>query len=152
MMQREKKDLQKSNENAGGSYRLQMEILEAKGKLEAECHDDVSAIPIFKGPKIPDFDEGKNEIESYLRRFERYVDSQKWPKPCWAINLSALLKGSSLDVYALKLSEDALDYDKLKIALLKRFDLTEDGFRRKFKSSQQETGETCVCAILREIE
>jgi hypothetical protein len=41
-------------------------------------------------------------------------------------------------------SEDALDYDKLKIALLKRFDLTEDGFRRKFKSSQPETGETFV--------
>ena len=139
---REKYDREMQMQEA--AHRHQMEILEAKGKLKAEGHDEVSAIPIFKGPKIPAFDEGKDEMDSYLRRFERYADSQKWPKPCWATNLSALLKGRSLDVYALMPSEDALDYDKLKIALLKRFDLTEDGFRRKFKSSQPETGETFV--------
>ena len=38
--------------------------------------------------------------------------------------------------------EDALNYDKLKVALLKRYELTEEGFKRKFKKSRPENGET----------
>ena len=32
--------------------------------------------------------------------------------------------------------EDALNYDKLKVALLKRYELTEEGFKRKYKKVQ----------------
>ena len=42
--------------------------------------------------------------------------------------LSVLLQGKALDVYALMPKEDALIYDKLKVALLKRNELTEEGF------------------------
>ena len=38
--------------------------------------------------------------------------------------------------------EQALDYKALKTALLKRFDLTEDGFKRKFRASRPEGAET----------
>ena len=39
-----------------------------------------------------------------------------------------------------------LKYDKLKEALLKRFQLTEEGFRTKFRSSRPEVGDsTAVC-------
>ena len=52
-----------------------------------------------------------------------------------ATGLSALLQGKALDVYALMPKEDALNYEKLKIALLKRYELTEGGvgFKRKYK-------------------
>ena len=33
--------------------------------------------------------------------------------------------------------EDALNYDKLKVALLKRYELTEEGFKRKYKCAGQ---------------
>ena len=46
----------------------------------------------------------------------------------WAAYLSALLKGRALDVYNRLSTEDAVDYDKLKDALLKNFDMTERGF------------------------
>ena len=38
--------------------------------------------------------------------------------------------------------EDALNYDKLKVALLKRYELTEEGFKRKYKKCRPENGET----------
>ena len=38
--------------------------------------------------------------------------------------------------------EDALDYDKLKCALNKRYELTEEGFKRKYKKCRPESGET----------
>ena len=57
------------------------------------------------------------------------------------IELSALLSGLALEVYS-RLSEEAKDYDKVKIALMKRYDLTEDGYRRKFRASKPEVDES----------
>ena len=95
-----------------------------------------------KAPKIPAFNEGKDEMDSYLLRFERYATAQKWEPDTWATGLSALLQGKALDVYALMPKEDALNYDKLKVALLKRYELTEEGFKRKYKKCRPENGET----------
>ena len=66
-------------------------------------------------------------MDSYLHRFKHYATAQLW-KEVWATHLSALLKGRALDVYALLPVEKALDYNELKKALLKRYELTEDGF------------------------
>lgn len=38
--------------------------------------------------------------------------------------------------------EAASDYGKMKIALIKRYDLTEDGYRREFRVSTPETDES----------
>jgi len=54
--------------------------------------------------------------------------------------LSALLKGKALAVYSRLPVKDAQDYEILKDALLKRFNMTE-GFRQKFRSVRPETGE-----------
>ena len=53
-----------------------------------------------------------------------------------------MLQGRALDVYALLPFDKAKDYDELKSALLKRFELTEDGFRQKFRGCRPENGET----------
>ena len=52
-------------------------------------------------PKIPAFNEGKDEMDAYLLRYERYATAQEWKKETWATGLSALLQGKALDVYAL---------------------------------------------------
>ena len=80
-------------------------------------------------------------MDSYLERFERYAKIQKWDISTWAIALSALLSGKALDVYARMNSNDAIDYAKVKAALLKRYNLTEDGFRLKFRTSRPEPDE-----------
>ena len=49
-----------------------------------------------------------------------------------------------------RLSEEAAkDYDKVKIALMKRFDLTEHGYRRKFRVSKPEVDESPEQFIVR---
>ncbi|XP_052763944.1 uncharacterized protein LOC128205922 [Mya arenaria] len=102
-----------------------------------------------KAPKLLSFNETRDQMDSYLNRFERYASSHKWDKSTWALNLSALLKGKALDVYARLPCDHSLNYDVLKTALLKRFDLTEDGFRHKFRSSLPEYGETFLQFINR---
>ena len=68
-------------------------------------------------------------MDSYLSRFEKNATANEWKKSVWAAYLSALLKGRALDVYDRLSVDDAADYEKLKEALLKNFDMTERGFR-----------------------
>ena len=91
-----------------------------------------------KAPKLPSFVDGKDDLDAYLQRFERFATTAKWEKAGWASKLSALLSGRALEVYS-RLSEDAAqDYDRVKLALMKRYDLTEDGYRRKVRGSKPE--------------
>ena len=102
-----------------------------------------------KAPKLPSFVDGKDDLDAYLQRFERFAETAKWKKDGWASKLSALLSGRALEVYS-RLSEDAAkDYDRVKIALIKRYDLTEDGYRRKFRASKPEVDESPEQFIVR---
>ena len=52
-----------------------------------------------KSPKLPSFIDEKDELDSYLLRFERHAENASWEKDTWAIKLSALLTGRAMDVY-----------------------------------------------------
>ena len=86
-----------------------------------------------KSPKLPSFIDEKDELDSYLLCFERYAENASWEKDTWAIKLSALLTGRAMDVYTRMSDADASDYDKLKKALLTRYNYTEDGYRKRFR-------------------
>ena len=70
----------------------------------------------FRAPKLPCFVEGKDNIDSYLARFETYAISTKWPRESYSLCLSALLTGNALDVLAKVPQASANDYDYLKRA------------------------------------
>ena len=95
-----------------------------------------------KSPKLPSFIDEKDELDSYLLRFERYAENASWEKDTWAIKLSTLLTGRAMDVYTRMSDADASDYDKLKKALLTRYNYTEDGYRKRFREATPETEET----------
>ena len=62
-------------------------------------------------------------------------------KNTWAIELSALLTERALDVYTRMSDTDANGYNKLKKALLARYDYTKDGYRKRFREIKLETEE-----------
>ena len=39
-----------------------------------------------KSPKLPSFIDEKDELDSYLLRFERYAENASWEKDTWAIS------------------------------------------------------------------
>jgi len=59
--------------------------------------------------------------------------------PHWRCAFSALLRGRALDVYSMMATDDVNDY---QIALLKRYQLTADGFCKRFRTSMPEPGES----------
>ena len=95
-----------------------------------------------KSPRLPSFIDEMDELDSYLLRFERYAENASWEKDTMAIKLSALLTARAMDVYTRMSDADASDYDKLKKALLTRYNYTEDGYRKRFREATPETEET----------
>ena len=102
-----------------------------------------------KAPKLPSFVDGKDDLDAYLQRFERFATTAKWEKIGWTWKLSALLSGRALEVYSRLSEEAAQDYDRVKLALMKRYDLTEDGYRHKFRASKPEVDESPEQFIVR---
>ena len=111
-----------------------------------------------KAPKGPSFREdgyrlnfraSKDDLDAYIQRFERFATTAKWKKTGWASKLRALLSGRALEVYSRLSEEAAQDYDRVKLALMKRYDLTEDGYRRKFRASKPEVDESPEKFIVR---
>ena len=96
----------------------------------------------FRVPKLPCFVEGKDSIDSYLARFEAYAASMKWPRESYALCLSALITGKALDVYSRLPQALTNNYDYLKDALLTKYELTSDDFRKRFFSNRQMSNET----------
>ena len=66
---------------------------------------------------MPAFEDGKDNLDSYLLRFERFARSNEIDESQWAVNLSVLLTGRALDVYSRMDEEAAGDYGALKTAL-----------------------------------
>ena len=108
--------------------------------LSAKHLDKVAATK----PKLPYFEDSKDDIESYLFRFEKHALSLNWPHRDWATALSALLKGKALTYYRELPVDKSANYDSLKDHLLKRFQCTEEGFRAMFRSSKPEAQEN-IC-------
>ena len=147
---------QSEEKKRADEIKVQMAKIEAEKELtlreiELKAQDQASASLAAtppprnkdaKSPKLPSFIDEKDELDSYLLRFERYAENASWEKDTWAIKLSALLTGRAMDVYTRMSDADASDYDKLKKALLTRYNYTEDGYRKRFREATPETEET----------
>ncbi|XP_069140237.1 uncharacterized protein [Argopecten irradians] len=142
MLAEHAREEKEKEERAIEEHRRQMELQAAQSR---PVRDGTGV----RGPKLPAFEDGKDNMDSYLQRFERYATAQNWDQHSWGANLSALLKGKALDVFSRLPVDQALDYQELKKALLKRFEKTEDGFRKAFRSSRPEGGETFTQFSLR---
>ncbi|XP_033096058.1 uncharacterized protein LOC117100464 [Anneissia japonica] len=95
-----------------------------------------------KLPKLPPFNDGRDELDAYLKRFERFAVAMQRREEDWATSLSALLTGRALDAFARMPSASARDYKEVKKTLLNRYLLSEEGFRIKFRSARLEYAET----------
>ena len=94
-----------------------------------------------KLPRLPAFVDGNNDLDLWLLRFERFANTSGWPMENWCTFLSTLLIGRALEVFCRLSESEVIDYDRVKEVLQKRYDLTEDGYRQKFRTCTAEDGE-----------
>ncbi|XP_069107370.1 uncharacterized protein [Argopecten irradians] len=134
--------------------RMENDVETAKLKAEQErnersrSHTEESRSMSLR-PKLPKFDEQKDDMDAFLERFMNFAMAQNWSNDIWAVSLSPLLTGKGLQVYSSMPSTQINDYDELKKALLRRYELTEEGFRVKFNEGKPEKGETAFQFVAR---
>ena len=97
---------------------------------------------VVRTPPLLSLVDGKDNLDEYLLRFERYASVAKWNRSTWATQLSPLLTGKTVEVYNRLSPEEAMDYERLKVALLERYDFTERGYREKFRKARPEGHES----------
>ena len=133
------KEREKEREDREKERKHELEKLQYQSKVQSTSRQVTSTV---QTPKLPPFVEGRDEMDSYLLRFERFARAAEWEKDQWAVSLSALLTGKALDIYYRMDVEESSDYDDLKQALLRRYGLTAEGYRKKLRESKPEQDET----------
>jgi hypothetical protein len=76
--------------------------------------------------KIPPFNEKEDNFDSYISRFESVAKLRGWGNEEWSVQLSLLLTGKALDTFYGLSEEEQQDYNVVKEALLRKYDLTEE--------------------------
>ena len=83
-----------------------------------------------------------DDVEHFLTTFERMARVCRWPKDGWAVRLVPLLTGKARSAYVLMDMKDSEQYEKVKAAILAKYEITSDTYRRRFRSLKIEPGET----------
>ena len=83
-----------------------------------------------------------DDIEQFLAVFERVARQQEWPNETWSTQLAALLTGKARDAYIALPFEDTKDFDNVKSAILKRYEINEETHRRKFRADRKRDNES----------
>nr|XP_034310523.1 uncharacterized protein LOC117684040 isoform X3 [Crassostrea gigas] len=91
--------------------------------------------------KLPKLEESQ-DIDVFLRSFEKLAALHKWDKSEWAIHLVPLLTGKALEAYSRLSDGESGKYDKIKEAILKRYELTSEAYREKFRQARQQSDES----------
>ena len=85
-----------------------------------------------------------DDIEAYLTTFERMMDAYEVPQSRWSFKLAPQLIGRAQQAYAGLTPNDAKDYKKLKVAILKRYGVNEENYRQRFRQGRRKKGELCA--------
>ena len=115
---------------------LMVKMLKTPSEAPAE-----SKIPTGLSVKLVPLTE-KDDIEAYLVTFERIMTAQKVDKGRWSQYLAPQLSGWAQLAFAALPTVSAGDYDAIKAAVLARYDINEEAYRRRFRSSTRKEGET----------
>ena len=103
--------------------------------------DDGSTMRYMGQPKLQRLSES-DDIEHFLTTFERLAQAYNWPPDIWVLNLAPLLTGKAQSAYASMDKERAREYQPVKEAILKRYDINEETYRQRFRKTVKKEEES----------
>ena len=137
--EREKRDLELKAEQ-------EKALLEAEKEAVAREHE-LKMAGLGKHPpsdKASAFDPARNirlvppfqekEVDKYFAHFEKVADSLNWPKESWVLLLQSVLVGKAQEIYGSLSVEQSSNYEHVKEAILKAYELVPEAYRQKFRN------------------
>lgn len=101
--------------------------------LQENLKAKTGQLPIPHEPKLQKLT-SDDDIEHFLVTFERIAAACRWPQRDWVFRLIPLLTGKARSAYVNMDVDESLDYDEVKGAILKKYDINPDTYRQRFRS------------------
>ena len=126
--EQEKALLEAEKEAAAREHELKMASL---GKHSPS--DKASAFDPARNIRlVPPFQE--KEVDKYFAHFEKVADSLNWPKESWVLLLQSVLVGKAQEIYGSLSVDQSSNYEHVKEAILKAYELVPEAYRQKFRN------------------
>ena len=118
-----------------------------KDKLEKQGSSGTSTHSGFDATKnirpVPKFEE--EEVDKYFLHFVKIANSLKWPKESRTFLLQSVFIGKARQIYSsLSIQQCHINYDAVKKAVLKAYELVPVAYRQKFRNAKKESNQTHV--------
>ena len=91
---------------------------------------------------VPKFQE--KEVDKYFQHFEKIATSLHWPKNVWALMLQSVLVGKASETFSALPLDTSGDYELVKKAILKAYELVPEAYRQKFRTAKKQYDQTHV--------
>ena len=75
-------------------------------------------------PPVPPFNASK--VDKYFQHFERVAQHLRWPTSQWPLLLQSVLKGKAQEAYTAFPISECVNYDCVKNAILKAYELVPE--------------------------
>uniref|UniRef100_A0A1B8XVA9 CCHC-type domain-containing protein n=1 Tax=Xenopus tropicalis TaxID=8364 RepID=A0A1B8XVA9_XENTR len=125
--------------SAAAERELQLELAKLKQQTVPPQSSEPREVPFAlpHSAKFPVMDKD-SDLDTFLQSFEKTCRQYQLPREQWARHLTPGLKGKALDAFVELPPELDGDYDELKKALIKKYNLTPEVYRRKFRALNRE--------------
>ncbi|XP_071062224.1 uncharacterized protein [Pseudochaenichthys georgianus] len=99
-----------------------------------DAGSNIQLVPVFL----------ESEVEMFFSAFERIAAALLWPEDVWAILVQCKLVGKAQAACSSLSVEDSLEYDKVKGAILRAYELVPEAYRQGFRGMKKAAGQTYV--------
>ena len=138
-VEREKRDLELKAEQEKAHLEAEKEAAARKHELKIASlgkhrpSDKASTFDPARNIRlVPPFQE--KEVDKYFAHFEKVAESFNWPKESWVLLLQSVLVGKAQEIYGSLSVEQSSNYDHVKEAILKAYELVPEVYRQKFRN------------------
>lgn len=76
----------------------------------------------------------ERDPDALFTLFKSVADARDWPNSDRVLMLQCVLTGRAQEAYSAVCGEDDLDYEAVKTAVLKSYELVPEAYRQKFRS------------------
>ncbi len=101
---------------------------------EFDISKQISVVPSFR----------ESEVDTDFTVFERIATTLQWPKNIWPLLLQCKLLEKAQEVCSALMLEQSLDYDVIKAAVLRAYELVPEAYCQKFRRHVKIPNQTFV--------
>ncbi|KAK0144763.1 hypothetical protein N1851_016781 [Merluccius polli] len=115
----------------------------SEGKFPVGAVRGESGFDVTKNLRLmPKFEE--KDVETFFAMFERVADVRGWPDEERTLMLQCVFTGKAQEVYSSMSVADCKVYKKVKLAVLKAYELVAEAYRQKFRGWRKTGKQTHV--------